>query len=125
METQRVEPDRSKTISTSFIDGARRNYPREFEYVLVAIFLAVLTAIEVTTYAAPGFPLWSWGDKAGLITVLMILMAIKFWTVAYFFMHLRFDKPLLTRLFYSGVVLAVLVYVAIMSMFLLWFPGRH
>ena len=30
-------------------------------------------------------------------------MAIKFWTVAYFFMHLKFDKPILTRLFYSGV----------------------
>ncbi len=125
METQSVEPDRSKTISTSFLDGARRNYPREFEYVLVAIFLAVLTAIEITTYAAPGFPLWSWGDKAGLITILLILMAVKFWTVAYFFMHLRFDKPILTRLFYSGLFLAVLVYVAIMSMFLLWFPGRH
>jgi cytochrome c oxidase subunit 4 len=125
METQSVEPDRSKTIPTSFLDGARRNYPREVEYVLVALFLAVLTGIEIATYAAPGFPAWSWGDKAGLITVLLLLMAVKFWTVAYFFMHLRFDKPLLTRVFYTGVVLAVLVYVAILSMFLLWFPGRH
>jgi cytochrome c oxidase subunit IV len=125
METQSVEADRSKTISTSFLDGARRNYPREFEYVVVALALAVMTGIEITTYAAPGFPLWSWGDKAGLITVLLILMALKFWTVAYFFMHLRFDKPILTRLFYAGVFLAVAVYVAVMSMFLLWFPGRH
>ena len=69
--------------------------------------------------------MWSWGDKAGLITVLLLLMAVKFWTVAYFFMHLRFDKPILTRVFYSGVLLAVLVYVAVMSMFLLWWPGRH
>ena len=43
METQDIEPDRSKTIPISILDGARRNYPREFEYVLVAIFLAVLT----------------------------------------------------------------------------------
>ena len=68
----------------------------------MALFLAVLTGIEIATYAAPGFPAWSWGDKAGLITVLLILMAVKFWTVAYFFMHLRFDKPLLTRVFYAG-----------------------
>ena len=42
--------------------------------------------------------------------VLLLLMAVKFCTVAYFFMHLRFDKPILTRLFYSGLVLAIGVY---------------
>lgn len=124
METE-AAADRSETIPTSFLDGARKNYPREVEYVMVAIALAVMTGIEIATYAAPGFPAWSWGDKAGLITVLLILMALKFWTVAYFFMHLRFDSKLLTRVFYSGVLLAAGVYVAILSMFLLWFPGRH
>ena len=39
-------------------------------------------------------PVWS--------PFLLLLMAIKFWIVAYFFMHLKFDKPILTRLFYSG-----------------------
>jgi len=124
METQ-TAADRSKTISTGFLDGARKNYPREVEYVLVAIALAFITGLEIATYAAPGFPLWSWGEKTGLVLFLLLLMAVKFWTVAYFFMHLRFDKPLLTRVFYTGVVLAVLVYVAILSMFLVWFPGRH
>jgi cytochrome c oxidase subunit 4 len=123
METQSVEPDRSKTIPTGLLDGARRNYPREFEYVLVALFLAVLTGIEIATYAAPGFPAWSWGDKAGLITVLLILMAVKFWTVAYFFMHLRFDKKLLSRAFYSGVLLAVAVYIAVMLTLHVFDPG--
>ena len=55
----------------------------------------------------------------------MILMAVKFFTVAYFFMHLRFDKQILTRLFYSGLILAVLVYVAVLSMFRIWWPGSH
>jgi cytochrome c oxidase subunit 4 len=124
METQSAA-DRSKPISTSFLDGARRNYPREVEYVLVALALAFITALEVVTYAAPGFPLWNWGDQAGLVSFLMLLMAIKFWTVAYFFMHLRFDKPLLTRLFYSGVVLAVAVYVAVMLMMHGFRAGQH
>ena len=39
METQ-TAADRSKTISTGFLDGARKNYPREVEYVLVALALA-------------------------------------------------------------------------------------
>jgi cytochrome c oxidase subunit 4 len=121
METE-TAGDRSKTISTSFLDGARRNYPREVEYVLVAIFLAGVTALEVATYAAPGFIVW---DRASsrLVAFLMLLMAIKFWTVAYFFMHLRFDKKLLSRAFYSGVLLAVAVYVAVMLTLHVFDPG--
>jgi len=124
METQSAA-DRSKTISTGFLDGARRNYPREVEYVLVAIALAFITGLEIATYAAPGFPLWNWGDKAGLVAFLLLLMAIKFWTVAYFFMHLRFDKPILTRLFYSGVLLAIAVYCAVMLMVHGFRAGQH
>ena len=124
METQ-TAADRSKTISTGFLDGARKNYPREVEYVLVAIALAFITGLEIATYAAPGFPLWNWGEKAGLVSFLLLLMAIKFWTVAYFFMHLKFDKPILTRLFYSGVVLAIAVYVAVMAMMHGFKAGQH
>ena len=123
METQ-AAADRSKTISTSFLDGARRNYPREVEYVLVAIFLAVVTALEVATYASPDFIIWD--HRTGrLLAFLMLLMAVKFWTVAYFFMHLRFDKKLLTRVFYSGVLLAVAVYVAVMLMMHGFRAGQH
>lgn len=124
METQSAT-DRSKPISTSFLDGARKNYPREVEYVLVAIALAFVTGLEIATYAAPGFPLWNWGDKVGLVLFLLLLMAIKFWTVAYFFMHLKFDKPLLTRVFYSGVALAIAVYVAVMLMMNGFRAGQH
>ena len=124
METQ-TAADRSKTISTGFLDGARKNYPREVEYVLVAIALALITGLEIATYAAPGFPLWNWGEKTGLVAFLLLLMAIKFWTVAYFFMHLKFDKPILTRLFYSGVLLAIAVYVAVMAMMHGFRAGQH
>ena len=124
METQ-TAADRSKTISTGFLDGARKNYPREVEYVLVAIALAFITGLEIATYAAPGFPLWNWGEKAGLVSFLLLLMAIKFWTVAYFFMHLKFDKPILTRVFYSGVALAIAVYVAMMLMLHGFKAGQH
>jgi cytochrome c oxidase subunit IV len=124
METQSAT-DRSQAISTSFLDGARKNYPREVQYVLVALALAAITGLEIATYAAPGFPLWSWGDRTGLVLFLLMLMAIKFWTVAYFFMHLKFDKPILTRLFYSGVVLAIAVYVAVMLMVHGFKAGQH
>ena len=31
----------------------------------------------------------------------------------------------LTYFFYAGLTLAVLVYIAVLSMFRIWFPGRH
>jgi hypothetical protein len=40
-------------------------------------------------------------------------------------MHLRFDKKILTYFFYAGLTLAVLVYIAVLSMFRIWYPGRH
>jgi hypothetical protein len=40
-------------------------------------------------------------------------------------MHLRFDKKILTVAFYSGLVLAVLVYVGVLCMFRIWWPGSH
>jgi len=109
-------------VPTTVLDGAVKDYSRDKVYVLTAIFLAVLTVIEVLTYAAPDFPVWS--DKL-LIPVLMILMAIKFFTIVYIFMHLKFDKPILTRIFYMGLVLAVLVYLAMLSTFRIWFDGHH
>src|SRR3954471_5521832 len=111
MSTETAEP-----VSTTVLDGAVEEDPRDRQYVLVALALGALTLIEIATYAWPDFPVWGWGEKAGLITVLLLLMAVKFWTVAYFFMHLNFDKPILTRVFYAGLILAVLVYVAVLTM---------
>ncbi len=109
-------------IPTEVLDGAVKEYSRDKIYVLTALFLGAITVIEVLTYAAPDFPLWA---DSLLVPVLMILMAVKFFTVLYIFMHLRFDKKILTYFFYSGLVLAVLVYIAVLSAFRIWWPGEH
>ncbi len=111
-------------IPTDVLDGAVKPYSRDKIYVLTALFLAAITVVEVLTYAAPDFPLWSHEHNL-IVPVLMILMAVKFFTVAYIFMHLRFDKPLLTRVFYSGLVVALLVYIAVLSTFRIWWSDQH
>ncbi|MCU0267827.1 MAG: cytochrome C oxidase subunit IV family protein [Acidimicrobiales bacterium] len=102
---------------------------REKLYVIVALVLAALTAIEVATYFAEDFVLWGWGwgdhENFGVISVLMLLMAVKFWMVAGFFMHLRFDKKLLSGIFYSGLALALLVYIAVLLAFRIFDSGGH
>jgi caa(3)-type oxidase subunit IV len=59
------------------------------KYVMVAFYLAVLTAIEVAlsyvhVAAAPWLP----------TVALLLLMVVKFVTVVLFFMHLRFDDKM-------------------------------
>jgi cytochrome c oxidase subunit 4 len=86
-------------------------------YVKIALWLAVITGAEV---AWSYFPFWE--DASGLVSFaeiagLLIMMAVKFVVVAGFFMHLRFDNKLLTRLFYAGLFLAVIVYMIALSTF--------
>jgi cytochrome c oxidase subunit 4 len=94
---------------------------RAKEYVFVAIFLAVLTGLEVATYLSPADVQHTWWFAAALCGI----MAIKFVTVTLFFMHLKFDKRFLTVVFYSALVLAVLVYLAILTVFRFWWPASH
>ncbi|WP_334144213.1 cytochrome C oxidase subunit IV family protein [Rhabdothermincola sp.] len=112
-------------IPTQVLDGAVAEYPRDRLYVMTAVFLAVVTAVEIATYVWPELPVWSWGHESnvGIITALMVLMAIKFFTVAWVFMHLKFDKPLLNRLFIAGLILAISVYLAVMAMFRMFWAG--
>ena len=109
-------------VPTSVLDGADKDYSRDKVYVLTALALAAITVVEVLTYAAPDFPVWS--DEL-LVPVLMILMAVKFFVIAYIFMHLRFDKPILTWLFYTGLILAVVVYLVVLCVFRVFWPGHH
>jgi cytochrome c oxidase subunit 4 len=82
----------------------------DLKYVQVAAILAFITALEVAA---------SYTDWLGsaFIPVLLILMTIKFAMVVLFFMHLKFDSPIFSWLFYSGLFLAVGVYVATLLTF--------
>nr|WP_283251111.1 cytochrome C oxidase subunit IV family protein [Rhabdothermincola salaria] len=103
------------------LDGAEKPYSRDKVYVLTAVFLAVLTALEVAVVEVD-FVLWS-GPM--LVPVLLILMAVKFFAVAWIFMHLKFDKPILTWAFYAGLITAVLVYLGMLTAFRIWWPGAQ
>src|SRR4051812_31097564 len=68
-------------------------------YVQIAMLLAVITGVEIVCVYLP-FPKWI------LVTTLCVLSAVKFLFVIFFFMHLRWDKPFCTILFFIGLVLA-------------------
>jgi cytochrome c oxidase subunit 4 len=109
-------------VPTSVLDGAVAPYSRDKVYVLTAIVLALITVVEVLTYTHEDFVLWS---GSMLVPVLLLLMAVKFFIVAWVFMHLKFDKRILTWLFYSGLATAVVVYLGVLTAFRLWWPDSH
>jgi len=79
------------------------------QYIMVALVLAALTAIEVSTYFVDFGPFF--------MPVLLILMVVKFLTVVSYFMHLKFDSKIFTWVFYTGLVLAVGVYCGFLATF--------
>ncbi|HSK23912.1 MAG TPA: cytochrome C oxidase subunit IV family protein [Egicoccus sp.] len=90
--------------------GHHDHHPGPREYVRIAIILAVLTALEVSTYFV------DFGALA--IPLLIVLMSIKFVMVAGFFMHLRFDTKLYGRFLYGGLFGALGLYgIALIVMF--------
>src|SRR5438309_156459 len=87
-----------------------KHHPPDTEYVLIAAILAVLTAIEVGLY----YMKLEFVILAGALGTLMI---VKFSLVVMFFMHLRYDSKVFRRVFVTGVLLAVGVYICVLMMF--------
>jgi cytochrome c oxidase subunit 4 len=83
--------------------GEHGAHPTDAQYMLIALGLAGLTAIEVAISYIKGL-----GDAAN--PLLIILAATKFAVVVAFFMHLRFDSPMVRRFFVTGIILALIVY---------------
>jgi cytochrome c oxidase subunit 4 len=90
-------------------------HPSPREYVHIALVLAVLTALEVSTY------FFDFGVIA--IPLLVVLMVVKFLYVAGWFMHLKFDSPIYSRLMYTGLAFALVLY-AIVAAILLFERAR-
>ncbi len=83
--------------------------PSDRYFIKVAVVLAILTALETSTY---------WIHLGGFATpLLLILMTIKFFMIVMIFMHLKFDNKLFSILFYMGLGLASLIYFVFLSTF--------
>ena len=87
-------------------------HPTPKQYVQIALLLGFLTAIEVALYYVEvGF------EQVGTeITapMLIILALVKFFIVVGWYMHLRFEHPLLSKFFTGGAILAFVLYAALL-----------
>jgi cytochrome c oxidase subunit IV len=92
--------------------------PTDRQYVIVAIVLSALTGMEVFTYFKSVVDFGPF-----LMPMLLVLMGVKFYLIAAFFMHLRYDRAILRRFFLTGIVLAVVVYNIALLTFKLFASG--
>ena len=79
-------------------------------YVQIAMLLAVITGVEIVAVYLP-FAKWI------IVTSLVVLSTVKFMFVIFYFMHLRWDQPFCTILFFIGLVLAGGTAIALMALF--------
>lgn len=78
-------------------------------YIKIALILAAITALEVSTYYVDFGPLF--------MPSLIIMMVIKFVMVVSYFMHLKFENRIFSFLFYTGLALALFVYFVALATF--------
>lgn len=94
-------------------EAQTRAQPSPKQYVQIAVLLAVLTAIEVALYYI---------EEAGVsgsivYPTLIILAVLKFVIVVAFYMHIRYEKSLISRFFTVGFFGALLLYAVVLGTF--------
>ncbi len=91
-------------------DGSEVHEVSDKQYIVIAIVLAVLTALEVAATEIEGMGTF-------LVPALLVMMAIKFFIVISYFMHLKFDSKLFSVMFYLGLFGAVVLYSVVLTTF--------
>jgi caa(3)-type oxidase subunit IV len=106
-----IDTDTTETNPQAEHDDLYGHQISDKTYILIALVLAVLTAMEVAITEISSVP------DALLIPSLLIMMAIKFFVVVSYFMHLKHDAALFKFGFYIGLAGAVVLYAIMLSTF--------
>ncbi len=92
------------------------HHPGATTYLIVAAFLVILTAMEVTVFYVHAL-------RPVLVPLLLILSAAKFALVAMFYMHLRYDGTLVSSIFIFPLAIATFLLVSLVLLF--GYLSRH
>ena len=85
-------------------------HPTVSTYVKIALILAVITLIEVGVFYIKF-------DRTAFIILFVFLSGIKFAIVIMFYMHLKFDHALFSKLFLGGLTIAAGALFALLALF--------
>jgi cytochrome c oxidase subunit IV len=91
---------------------AEHYHPTWKEYKWVALWLTLITVVEVWAYYVPSFV-----ASPFFVPALLFMSAVKFAVVVMFYMHLKYDHKLFRVLFTGPLIIAVLTLIALMALF--------
>ena len=110
-DTHASTTDADEVVSQLEHDDLHSHEISDKNYVLIALLLAVLTAMEVAVTEISDFP------ESLLVPALLLMMAVKFFVVVSYFMHLKHDAALFKFGFYIGLAGAVVLYSVMLTTF--------
>jgi cytochrome c oxidase subunit 4 len=77
------------------------HHPSWKTYVIVGVFLTLITAVEVWVYYVPAIV-----ESRVFVPLLLVMSAVKFVTVVLFYMHLKYDHKIFRALFTGPFLIA-------------------
>ena len=99
------------------VHGSEAHHPGPGTYAFIALVLSMITLLEFWAFYMP------WLHQIGLfMPVLIVLSGIKFSLVAMFYMHLKFDHGVFSKLLVLGVILAACIMMALLTLFFVSHP---
>lgn len=117
MATTEARADDPEEVEREGLPAEDAAHPGPRQYIQIAIVLAVITLLEVLTYYLErgdfGFSI----PRAVLVLLLIVMMVLKFVLVVLWYMHLRFDSPIYQRLFLTGLLLVLSVFLVVLLTF--------
>jgi cytochrome c oxidase subunit 4 len=94
-------------------ENVHTGHPTSGDYFKIAIVLVIITLIEVGIFYIEQLGRW-------MIPILLVLSSGKFALVVMYYMHLKFDNKIFTYMFIAGLVLAISVIMALITLFEFW-----
>ncbi|MEI6741242.1 MAG: cytochrome C oxidase subunit IV family protein [Gemmatimonadaceae bacterium] len=88
------------------------HHPTWSTYWKVALFLTIITVVEVWAYYIPSFV-----SSSYFVPSLLIMSGVKFYTVVAYYMHLKYDHKLFRALFSGPLAIAGLTLIGLLFLF--------
>jgi cytochrome c oxidase subunit IV len=89
-----------------------KEHPTWSTYWKVALFLTIVTVVEVAAYYIP-----AWSTASFFPVSMLLLSGVKFTVVVMFYMHLRYDHRLFRTLFVGPLLIAITTILALLFLF--------
>ena len=106
-----MKANSSQSLPTANKEVLQAEHKRYFTFINLILVLTAVTFLELIVIVMFFFP------EVVRLWILIILSIIKFLGVIWWFMHLRWDRFLLTALFLIGLILASGTVAALMLLF--------